>query len=263
MRVIGDLHGVTAAAAGRCIHDVSNAICSKVSRFIQWPDNTEVLLSKRNFYDYTNGFPNILGAIDGTHVPINGPHYPSNESAFVNRKSFHSINCQILCNSEMKIYDMDARWPGSCHDSYILRNSTVFEKFESGTMGNTLILGDSGYALSRWLMVPFNDPRTSAEERYNTAHKKGRCIVERCNGLLKMRFRCLTKPIMFQPTKASKIVGACGALHNFAIEKRIQLNEEIESDIIESLEIHETYRESTISSDGNRTRSDIVRRVFS
>jgi len=34
--------------------------------------------------------PNVIGVIDGTHVPI---HSPSKDgSRFVNRKGFHSIN---------------------------------------------------------------------------------------------------------------------------------------------------------------------------
>ena len=181
----------------------------------------------------------------------------------------YSFLLLLKCNSvkscatpNLKIFDMDARWPGSCHDSYILRNSNVYEKFESGTVENAFILGDSGYGLSKWLMVPFNNPQTSAEERYNAAHKRGRCLVERCNGLLKMRFRCLTKPIMFQPIKASEIVGACGTLHNFSIERRIQLDEEIDADVLESSDVHETFGDSSISSVGSRVRNDIVRRVF-
>ncbi|KAK3521666.1 hypothetical protein QTP70_015599, partial [Hemibagrus guttatus] len=37
-------------------------------------------------------FPNVVGCIDGTHIPIIAPS--ENEADFVNRRSIHSINVQ-------------------------------------------------------------------------------------------------------------------------------------------------------------------------
>jgi hypothetical protein len=34
--------------------------------------------------------PNVIGVIDGTHIPIHAPS--KNGSRFINRKGFHSIN---------------------------------------------------------------------------------------------------------------------------------------------------------------------------
>lgn len=39
-------------------------------------------------------FPNVIGALDCTHVRIKRPS-GANEGDFVNRKSFHSINVQV------------------------------------------------------------------------------------------------------------------------------------------------------------------------
>ena len=114
--MMGDIHGISPRAASNCIHDVANAICSKMNEFIAWPTEEEIAVIKRDFYDLS-GLPGILGAIDGTHVPICSPSPPHVEAAFVNRKQFHSINCQILCTSKLKIFSIDALWPGSCHDS--------------------------------------------------------------------------------------------------------------------------------------------------
>ena len=51
------------------------------------------------------------------------------------------------------------------------------------------LLGDSGYACKPWLLTPIPIPQTPQEVRYNAAHKTTRCIVERCIGVLKSRFR--------------------------------------------------------------------------
>ncbi len=56
-----------------------------------------------------------------------------------------------------------------------------------------------------------------------TSHTKLRNVVERCNGLLKGRFRCLLKhrTMHYQPSVASKIINACACLHNWCIENNI------------------------------------------
>jgi len=50
-------------------------------------------------------------------------------------------------------------------------------------------LGDSGYPLRQWLLTPITNPTTNAEEYFNKRQMSSRSIIERCNGLLKMRFR--------------------------------------------------------------------------
>ena len=237
--VIGDMHGISDRAASQCIHSVSNAICENIENFIAWPNDMDAARTKQTFYDKTGGFPRIVGLIDGTQVPINGPHPPANEPAYVNRKGIHALNCQIVCDAQKKIISLDARWPGSTHDAFILRNSEVYDIFESGRMGNGLLLGDSGYGLSTWLLTPYLNPANDAQIHYNNIHKRTRCAVERCIGILKMRWRCLTKPIMFRPERASRIVASCAALHNFAVSHRLQLEEPIDEHVVHQYEVQE------------------------
>ena len=42
------------------------------------------------------GFPGVIGSVDGTYVRIQAPS--TNENDFVNRKGFHSINVEAVCN---------------------------------------------------------------------------------------------------------------------------------------------------------------------
>ena len=56
------------------------------------------------------------------------------------------------------------------------------------------LLADSGYAQREKMMVPLLDEElTPKQRRYNEAHKKCRCTVERAIGVWKSRFRCLCK----------------------------------------------------------------------
>ncbi|KAJ8917015.1 hypothetical protein NQ315_012933 [Exocentrus adspersus] len=174
-------------------------------------------------------FPGIVGCIDCTHIAIFPPHVedPNHpEHIYVNRKGFHSINVQLICDSRMKILNVCARYPGSTHDCYIWNNSNVQQLLRNlHTAGHRdyFLLGDSGYQLQEWLLTPIipePQPRTP-ERRYNNAHKTTRSIIERVNGVLKMRFRCLLKHrvLHYSPEMACRIINACVVLHNICIDQ--------------------------------------------
>lgn len=71
------------------------------------------------------------------------------------------------------------------------------------------------------------------EARYNTQLCSARSLIERCNGLLKMRFRCLLKHrvLHYTPTMAGKIINACCVLHNMCIHNNIPEPDEEDENI--------------------------------
>lgn len=68
------------------------------------------------------------------------------------------------------------------------------------------------------------EPNTP-EDRYNIEHRRIRSLIERTNGLLKMRFRCLLKHrvLHYKPDVASRIINSCVVLHNMCIEGKVPL----------------------------------------
>ena len=69
------------------------------------------------------GFPRVLGAIDGCHIPIKAPNFcPEN---YVNRKGFHSVILRAICDNQMLFTDCYVGWPGAVHDARVFRNSDV------------------------------------------------------------------------------------------------------------------------------------------
>ena len=71
-----------------------------------------------------------------------------------------------------------------------------------------VLLGDSGYACSPFLMTPYLDPKT---------HKVTRCIIEGAFGVLKRRFHVLHSEVRMAPDRVCTIVVACCILHNIAV----------------------------------------------
>lgn len=103
LEVIGDTMGFDKSTVSRAIDDVTNALIAKKNRFIKWPNQGEILKSKQNFFS-RGGFPGVIGCIDGTHVRIQAPL--EDEAVFVNRKGFHSINVQAVCDHEGTYYNI-------------------------------------------------------------------------------------------------------------------------------------------------------------
>lgn len=162
-----------------------------------------------------SAFPDIVGLIDGTHIKIRNPGGPNSE-VFRNRKGVFSINAQVVCDSNMKILDIVARWPGSTHDARIFNNSQLCRKLSEGNH-NGYLLGDQGYPCKSFLMTPVNIAHTEAEHRYNNAHRNTRNAIERLFGIWKRRFPCLSQELRFKPEKACVIIVACAVLHNISL----------------------------------------------
>lgn len=169
-------------------------------------------------------FPNVVGAIDGTLIPIQGMS-ADDEPNFICRKGFPAINVQGVVDAKLCFTNIVVRWPGATHDSFVLQNSTLPEIMDRI---NGWLLGDSGYPLRKWLFTPFMVTRNPQEQRYNSAHCTTRNVVERAFGVPKSRFRCIHKTggsLQFAPEKCVKIIESCFRLHNKAIiEARIPLN---------------------------------------
>jgi len=173
-------------------------------------------------FEEKRGFPGVMGAIDGTHIPIKAPKH--NHEQYINRKGFFSIQLQVICDPDLLITDVFCGYPGSVHDTCVFRNSPICCEVEVNPdnyfPGNSHILGDAAYPLKRWLLTPFRDNGhlTAQQRRYNTAHSSTRMVVERSIGLLKNRFRKLKT--MMDIDKIDDIpeiiVSAC-ILHNICI----------------------------------------------
>ncbi|KAJ1096693.1 hypothetical protein NDU88_001826 [Pleurodeles waltl] len=162
--------------------------------------------------------PNIIGAIDETHVALVPPD--RSEQVYRNQKSYHSMNVQMVCLADQYISDVNAMFPGSVHDAYILQNSSIPYVMGQLQRNCVWLLGDSGYPNLSWLLNPVRNPRTRAEERYNEAHGRTRRVIERTFGLLKARFWCLNMTggsLFYSPKKVCQIIVACCMLHNLAL----------------------------------------------
>ncbi|XP_067142706.1 putative nuclease HARBI1 [Centruroides vittatus] len=222
---------VAQSTVSRIMPSVVNSIIRRLGHTISFPRSREQQLDVSSRFFIISQMPGVVGAIDCTHIAIKAPPASKyNEESFINRKGFHSINVQVVCDSQLRILNINPLYPGRTHDAFIWRNSTLRENFEDGVIGRGLwLLGDSAYPLETWLLTPVGNPSTAAELNYNAAHRKARNTIERCFGVLKQRFRCLDLKsaggLQYVPEKSAKIVMACAILHNICVAFNIPTEE--------------------------------------
>ncbi|KAJ1107305.1 hypothetical protein NDU88_004697 [Pleurodeles waltl] len=205
---------------------VLSALLKHMRSYIVFPQVEELPTVKGDLYALGH-IPNIIGAIDGTPVSLFPPS--RSEQVYRNRKSYHSMNVQMVCLADQYISHDNAKFPGSVHDAYILRNSSI--PYVMGQLQRhwVWLLGDSVYSKLSWLLTPVRNPRTRAEECYSEAHGQTRRIIERTFGLLKARFQCLHMTggsIFYSPKKVCQIIVACCMLHNLALRRQVPFLQE-------------------------------------
>lgn len=126
---------------------------------------------------------------------------------------------QLVCDDKMLFTDVLAGWPGSVHDSRVLRNSVLWRTAANKFPGDTHLLGDGGYPLSRWLITPYRDNGHLApqQRRFNTVLSSLRQKVERAIGLLKGRWRKLLFLDHLDLTLSVHLVISACVLHNVCL----------------------------------------------
>ena len=117
--VVASSHGISQPSVSRCIRTVTDALCSCAKEFIVFLNISGQLLTQQKFYE-KSGFLQVIGCIDGTHIPILAPS--QNGDIYVNRKNPHSINNQVICDANLKFIDIVVRQHSRCFHVEAVRN---------------------------------------------------------------------------------------------------------------------------------------------
>ncbi|XP_068483377.1 uncharacterized protein [Phaseolus vulgaris] len=190
----------------RHFHNVLSAILRLEGEFLIQPNGTVVephILNNSRFFPY---FKDCLGAIDGSHVRADAPH-------FRGRKDWPTQNIFVACDFDMKF-------------TYVL----------AGFMLKRNII--TPYRGVRYHLKEYSrrGPQ-NAKELFNHRHSSLRNVIERTFGVLKKRFPIIasgTEP-HYDVDTMTKIVLACCILHNFlrGIDNDESLLEELDNELLE------------------------------
>lgn len=120
-----------------CCWYVTNEIVSQmihlnqIRRVIAFPRISEVDAVTQKFEEI-NGFPGIIGAIDGCHIEIEKPK--RNGNSYINRKGYPSVLLQGICDSNKLFLDIYASEPGCIHDHRLFTKSSIYRQIREGTI---------------------------------------------------------------------------------------------------------------------------------
>ena len=105
-RTVGKTLKVSQSQASKIIRNVTRAIARQAPHHIYMPRPEEQGRLMHNFFRKCQ-IPGVIGCIDGTHIRIQKPR--QFENAYVNRKGYHSINVQVIADSDYIVRNVDAR----------------------------------------------------------------------------------------------------------------------------------------------------------
>ena len=119
---------------------------NKTFKIISWPTKARQQEISRHLG--CAGFPGIIGCVDGSHIEIIAPKtYPN---SYINRKSYHSVLLQGVCDQKLLFTNVYTGEAGSIHD-YTLYRSDLFAKIISGEVAfyeDSHLVADLAYKLA-------------------------------------------------------------------------------------------------------------------
>ncbi|CAH0716343.1 unnamed protein product, partial [Brenthis ino] len=173
-RLVGMGKHLGQTSVSKCVTQVTEALNdpSITNTFIKFPTSrTERDAIKQKFFRKYN-IPGVCGCIDASHFHIYKPRKEI-EHLFYCRKHFHSINVQMVVDSECRILSINAKYGGATHDAFIWENRQVNSYMQELHRNHEQVwlLGDSGYPQRPWLMTPITDAvEGSPEANYTSLH---------------------------------------------------------------------------------------------
>ena len=129
-RTVGLTFGIGRCTAMNVKDEFCSALMRRANDFIKFPKaEAETRQAIQKFQDISH-FPQVVGALDGSRIPIKAPNEEPNE--YVNRKSFHSIVLQGVADANRKFLHVSTSYAGSIHDARVLRMSSLLTAIEDG-----------------------------------------------------------------------------------------------------------------------------------
>uniref|UniRef100_A0A667ZQ90 DDE Tnp4 domain-containing protein n=2 Tax=Myripristis murdjan TaxID=586833 RepID=A0A667ZQ90_9TELE len=116
-RSISHLFGVGISTACQITQEVVTSLNRQMrDQYIKTPSEMELKAIVMGYRDKWR-FPQVAGAIDGTHIGILAP--ADHPADYYNRKGFYSVLLQAVVDHKMKFWDINVGWPGKVHDARV------------------------------------------------------------------------------------------------------------------------------------------------
>uniref|UniRef100_A0A8C9WQ60 Putative nuclease HARBI1 n=1 Tax=Scleropages formosus TaxID=113540 RepID=A0A8C9WQ60_SCLFO len=225
-----DALGLTPDCVGRAVDAVSVALAQRLKLFVTFPGShgDRALVAHDIYRRY--GVPNVVGALGCLHAPVAPP--AGEEALYLNRGHFHSLACQMACDSQGNLLSVEEPRPGGAAEQSVWEASRLCAQFAGGKHGHCWLVGacDTLCCNFKHVLTPLTCVKSHPGIRYNEAHFKIQSIIHQTFGAMKVRFQCLKNlgPIeKSAPHRLATIIKACCVLHNIAKKFSVPLPGEL------------------------------------
>ncbi|GLT75951.1 hypothetical protein SLA2020_476400 [Shorea laevis] len=260
LRLVSKRFGLGISTCHKLVLEVCTAIRTVLMpKYLQWPEEYD-LRKIKDEYESISGIPNVVGSMYTTHIPIIAPKisvaaYFNKRHTERNQKTSYSITVQGVVDPRGVFTDVCIGWPGSMNDDQVLEKSALCQRANSGLLKGVWIVGNSGYPLMDWVLVPYTQQNlTWTQHAFNEKIGEIQRVAKDAFARLKGRWSCLQKRTEVKLQDLPVVLGACCVLHNIC-EIR---NEEMDPKLNIELMDDEMVPEIALRSVGSMKARDAI-----
>jgi len=239
LRLVSKRFGLGISTCHKLVLEVCSAIRTVLMpKFLQWPEENNMQTIKEEF-KAISGIPNVGGSMYTTHVPIIAPKisvaaYFNKRHTERNQKTSYSITVQGVVDPRGVFTDVCIGWPGSMPDDQVLEKSALYQRANRGLLRDVWIVGNSGYPLMDWLLVPYTHQNlTWTQHAFNEKIGDVQRVAKAAFTRLKGRWSCLQKRTEVKLQDLPVVLGACCVLHNICEMRNEEMDPELNFELFD------------------------------
>ena len=139
---------------------------------------------------------------------------------YCERKKKHGLHCEAIADANRKVLWYDVSCTPTTHDYVAFKSTGLGYRIYHGDLPEPYyIIGDSAYVCGRFIVTPGDC------DSFNYEHSRVRMAVECAFGEIVRRWGILWQPLEMKFNRRARFVGACIKLHNFCVDRRLELEE--------------------------------------
>ncbi|KAJ7947697.1 Harbinger transposase-derived nuclease [Quillaja saponaria] len=239
---IGDLFGLNHSTVSQITWRFVESMEERGLQHLQWPSPETEMTEIKSKFKKVGGFPNCCGAIDATHIMMCLPASEPASNVWLDHEKNHSMVLQAIVDPDLRFRDIVTGWPGKMKDWLVFESSNFYKlcdkgerlngkklQLSEGSEAREYIIGDSGYPLLPYLLVPYEGkelPEPKAE--FNKRHFATRMVAQRALARLKEMWKII-QGVMWRPDRhrLPRIIFVCCLLHNIVIDMEDEMQDEL------------------------------------
>jgi hypothetical protein len=117
-RQLAERFSISKSSVSRITKKVVKLVNAKLTlKYVKFPLNRWEKFTVATRWEARSGFPNVIGAIDGTHIVMHKKPHVAHPEIYFDRKSKYSVVAQAVVNDLGIFLDFEMGWPGRTHDA--------------------------------------------------------------------------------------------------------------------------------------------------